>query len=722
MMFTEFDDLQYWSFAQGFDVRDEKKSILKGKVVDLILRQPCSFCSLILHLVSPKAAAVSIERAREGLDVDLLQEPFEIVLSFPLMDRLYHFFSVYSGTRPTSASVPLRGSITKITPTVNLFRRFSILSQHRLGDQQVDPELVLSWIEKCNTEHHLCKHMAKEATSLSWIPIRLIDVVEMRLVKANVHTQYVALSYVWGQTDSFRTRKKDLEVLETKDGLRRYWSAMGGTIQDAISFVQSIKQRYLWADAISIVQDDPEEMMDQISHMDAIYSRSFLTLVALSAKDANSRLPGVCPGSRSTTRAVNVVQGHMLSARPSYTWNELRSSSLYDTRAWTFQESILSSRCLYFTEKRVIFQCLQDVELESSLAEEESGKPRPEHINPLVDVFMGTLQNQNSIKTSSALSDHMQSLYFYQVLVKTYTNRNLTHSSDYLNAFLGVLSMLQRMGAGPFVHGIPERSIDYALLWNSGRPSGTVRRDRDGKATKKNEDVPSWTWVGWTGPVRWDLFPSRRTDFFESDCLPSFHSAITDIHIQEETGSIRPIITQKPSQSSNLEKDTESGFTTLPPTSPSLLPPCYSKDSMPGSLFFRCPVVPLSHFGILSEQDSTDGDSLPFRFLTFSNFGICGILHCPEPFHPPVGEDMRRFQLIIVSYNREKFSHLYLVTRANRIEQKITDCMWPEWSTCNVLLVEYHHHGKYAERVGTGQIHVDALEKVKLTRRWVALR
>jgi Heterokaryon incompatibility protein (HET) len=695
-----------WShlFLYASDGNQYNQSLLKGTVQDLIRRQPCAFCRLILHLASAKDAQIVVAGSIATLDMEFLQQPYEVVQNYSLLDR-FMVLHIYCGKSWGSRSLALKGTIDRVRPSLNLLRRAPVSNQ--LGTPLVNSKTVLSWIENCTARHELCRKHGRDAASRQFAIVRLIDVVEKRLVKAQEGCKYVALSYVWGMTSMFRTQTRDLTALEEKGGLSPYWNQLGRTIQDAIIFVASLNERYLWVDAVCILQDDAIEMRTQISQMDTIYSQASLTLIALSAKDASSDLPGVRPGSRSTTRAVEAVQGHVLTAQPSCAWNEIISSSVYDTRAWTFQESILSPRCLYFAEKRVIFQCLQDVEIEHPLREEEEKKPNPGDINPLVELFASFGQGDGQFSKSVApTTDFMRYFYFYQVLTSIYTNRNLTYPSDFLNAFSGVLATLERRGAGPFVYGLPEANLDLALLWNSGNAEGTARRNLDMNSPQHENYLPSWTWVGWTGSVRWDLYPSRATNFTDvTDGTPYIRSAITHLKIQEQN-HIRPILRARSSTSASNIRAWTSNQICRPSSHPAPLPS--------GVLRFRAYAAPLSRFSLLTEEAKSGG---PFRFITF-NDRVCGLLHCPEPFQLPQSKNPN-FEIILLSHIRDKFSNLYIVTQTSISNQFMAGFTWQEWSVANIMLIGYSRG--LAERIAVGQIHIDALERAKLKRKWISL-
>lgn len=54
------------------------------------------------------------------------------------------------------------------------------------------------------------------------------------------------------------------------------------TIKDAIIFVRTLGERYLWIDALCIVQDDSVQIEHHIPRMDIIYRNAFANIIAIS--------------------------------------------------------------------------------------------------------------------------------------------------------------------------------------------------------------------------------------------------------------------------------------------------------------------------------------------------------------------------------------------------------------------------------------------------------
>jgi hypothetical protein len=117
------------------------------------------------------------------------------------------------------------------------------------------------------------------------VNMRMIDVVESCIVtiREGQHMpQYTALSYVWGRVETLLCKKANLVDLEVAGSLDTapFSSTLATTISDAMTLTKSMGLRYLWADMLCIVQDDPSDKMVQLPNMANIYGDAHFTIVA----------------------------------------------------------------------------------------------------------------------------------------------------------------------------------------------------------------------------------------------------------------------------------------------------------------------------------------------------------------------------------------------------------------------------------------------------------
>ncbi|KAF2140414.1 uncharacterized protein K452DRAFT_230998, partial [Aplosporella prunicola CBS 121167] len=219
-------------------------------------------------------------------------------------------------------------------------KRFTI---ERILPDRIDYNILNNWIEYCEDNHTGCQSMVGNAV----IPnLKLIDCTSMQIIGAEPHHKYATLSYVWGssvQDDSKATLFSGLSQLPQ-------------VIQDSINIAKRLNIQYLWVDRYCIPQDDRAEKHKQIINMHLIYANAVVTFIASAGENPSYGLPGA-PGSRKrrAQSAVRVGNQQFTSTGGAPTF--LLRRSKWWKRAWTYQEALLSRRCLVFTDDKVLFQC-----------------------------------------------------------------------------------------------------------------------------------------------------------------------------------------------------------------------------------------------------------------------------------------------------------------------------------------------------------------------------
>lgn len=386
------------------------------------------------------------------------------------------------------------------------------LNDSRLVKDQIDLELIKCWLEICRVQHR-STYLKSNIVAGSMIPntptdihsqstltiqscqstaintitpdLTLIDVKRKCLVDMPLNTAYLALSYVWGTPQTYQNVNRRQKDLYNPGSISADNEAIPRTIQDAILLTANLGETYLWVDSLCICQDETENKMKQIMNMGNIYSQALFTIVAAAGTNANAGLPGVRAFSRNSTQRTEYVQG-MILANELPQLEDVIEQSYWNTRGWTFQEKQLCSKHLIFCSTHVLFECNRTV------FKEDSGLR--DHATFAAGAHRIRAERQ-PIRAS------------YRRAVVEYTKRNLTNESDALNAFQGIASLLQPAFKGDFLFGLPETELDVALLW---QPDSHVRR-RVNPETKAPL-FPSWSWVGWIGPVTYTWLRYRLDD------------------------------------------------------------------------------------------------------------------------------------------------------------------------------------------------------------------
>ena len=320
----------------------------------------------------------------------------------------------------------------------------------------------------------------------------------MAIVPAPPKCRYVALSYVWGGPgDAYWTTQANLKQRGVRGGLNA--SMMPGTISDTIQLVRQLGERYVWIDALCIVQDDPEDKGVQIGVMELIYGSSAFTIFAVGCTSARDTIPGVRPGTRNPGQQIAKVQGlHLVIPLPVP--NESIASSVWNERGWTYQEVMLSQRRIFFTTNQVYYECMRDV-----WGEDLVGEPISHNwtSHPLKNQSIG----QFTISSAPTSGTRDTYLDYYMSITGKYTQRKLTVESDIVDA---VSAMLKAMTMGfkvaggdfgkAFKFGMLMRCLEHALLW---QPTAGAPHERRTAASQTKVPWPSWSWAAWRGATRY---------------------------------------------------------------------------------------------------------------------------------------------------------------------------------------------------------------------------
>jgi len=380
--------------------------------------------------------------------------------------------------------------------------------------------MIKQWLGECVVHHSVaCRPDVLDAESSC--PIFMIDLTTRNIVPSIVDghvmvTQYAALSYVWGnktvrQLKNTKTGGVQERLLQP-GGLSDIHEDIPTTIKDAMHICELLGYHYLWVDALCIDQDRTKES-GQIDSMRNIYACADLTIVAAAGTDSWAGLPGVREGTRGLpilkevahtppdcTRPQNMTL--MMQTRPRFHQNtrlvdgillgdtpmafgDILEASCWQSRAWTFQESMLSHRLLVFTEEQIGFDCNDENSPCCEAYTSHSRKPgdgngkkeQSNHWKTSLDAYrQQSPQPQNKPHLDYEL---------FSGIICSYTRRSLTWEADALKAVSGILDELSKQYETEFFEGVPTQFLDRSVA----RLGSYVRRP----------DFPSWSWAGWQG-------------------------------------------------------------------------------------------------------------------------------------------------------------------------------------------------------------------------------
>lgn len=357
----------------------------------------------------------------------------------------------------------------------------TVSSRGRLLDNKLaDFSLVQKWMAYCH-QHHTMLCAVKGSELLRGFQV--IDCESNQVILATSQTKYLALSYVWGS---------DPGDDNAQVGGKLVLDRLPQTIRDAIEITKRLGHQYLWVDRYCI-PSDPKMKHAQIMKMDIIYKQAYATVIAVAGNGATYGIPGAGTQHRTEQPCIKIGRHTIFSTLPHS--STLIERSHWMTRGWTYQEAMLSSRKIFFTEDQVHYEC-------RSMQCSESLPPDLEQWHTADKQTFHTFTWREMFQ----LSTTKLKLIYVWAFIAAYTGRTLSYDDDSLNGILGIMGFLQtpettlkHFWGMPFTESPeyrkfskwhPSHCILNRLLWEHVSES------------RRRKEFPSWSWTGWQGRVQ----------------------------------------------------------------------------------------------------------------------------------------------------------------------------------------------------------------------------
>jgi hypothetical protein len=380
--------------------------------------------------------------------------------------------------------------------------------------------LVSFWLQGCLESHLPCETWAGNTTP----PTRLININDpMRpFLQCPPYGQggYVALSYKWGCSKRYLS-----VVVNIKDHYREIpLDVLPKTFTDAIQVAHNLGFRYLWIDALCIIQDLPEDRSREISRMGDIFRASTLTLFAQAGDDVDAGLSRIRDPRRTKPckLTIRTTLEDCCVIESTYAVLDLQSHGAdhpLQKRGWVLQEEVLASRALCFGDEQLEWRCHCST-LTETLWEHTFNDFRqvrsPQTAEDWGEVYnhpaahsglrmLLRLQYQSPTLLPSWVTCKFTRFGEWYKCVGKYSQRKLTFASDVLPALAGIATILSNTQEIHYVNGLWEDDLAFGLLWYVEPPSETstalwFNQTADLSTVPEGADIPSWTWVS-----RWGM-------------------------------------------------------------------------------------------------------------------------------------------------------------------------------------------------------------------------
>ncbi|KAK4449816.1 heterokaryon incompatibility protein-domain-containing protein [Podospora aff. communis PSN243] len=370
------------------------------------------------------------------------------------------------------------------------------------------------WLQACLKDHK-CRSSAP-----GLLPSRIIDVCsgsesDIRLLTTTPGTRgcYAALSYCWGAGH-------DASYLTTTANLQQRQAGfpvdiLPRTLRDAVRVTRRLRLRYLWVDAICILQGTDEharaDWTAESGRMADVYSLATVTISATASDHCNGGLAYgmACRVAIGSGKARQLVQLDLTTDGRGYMLEETRglgARTAIITRAWTLQEHVLSSRILYFTAYGLQWEC------EGAYVGSPGGRW---HTSP-----------KYNLKIFVRKKEPFRRLW--ADLVANYTLRKLSNSEDKLPAFAAVAKTMHILSGDTYLAGLWKRDLIAHLLWTT-KVYGDLRGAQERPVAYR---APSWSWMSLDAAVSLEY----KLDQMEVSVIESCH--VTPVNPEDPFGQV----------------------------------------------------------------------------------------------------------------------------------------------------------------------------------------
>jgi hypothetical protein len=434
-----------------------------------------------------------------------------------------------------------RGPVVKIrsresgaTSTVLLYTNdrearlpWHVVGMHReLGTRRSTyPSILSEWLRDCANKHPWCA--MGPGSSEAPLPLRVLDVGEVgadsvRLrISQGLHDRgkFAALSHCWGGVIASKTTRDNYEAHQRGISMLE----LPKTFQDAVEVTRAVGIRFLWIDALCILQDDKEDWEVESSRMAAIYRDAWVVFSADISTSMTSgflhseKIDGIIesqqyrhgrlgPGieiakvqSEGTMRSV-FAREHVMHRDYATLFEEgelggPRSiTQPLHRRGWTLQEQMLATRMIHFTDLELVWECKSHLrceckELDCRLGDEGvNGRPTWHCGISGAPFTRNTRAHMELALTAASKNNDRAAMYsLWRATVEEALRRDLTYESDLLPALAGIADLFQRAGTGTYLAGHWLENMPAELLW------GFDTRFFPERTTSYR--APSWSWA-----------------------------------------------------------------------------------------------------------------------------------------------------------------------------------------------------------------------------------
>ena len=338
--------------------------------------------------------------------------------------------------------------------------------------------VISQWIQHCNTNHEC---ISSTPAVSKYFPTRLLMIgglskPQLKLIdtqKTRCHGPYATLSYCWGSGVPIKLLSTSISE-----------STLPKTLREAVMVARRIGVKYLWVDALCIIQDSLDDWNRESPKMGDVYSNSYCNIAATHTRSCDD---GLFLDREPGGSGVICVEAHwddiecrQLGLVDVGFWVEKLNKTPLNNRGWVLQERFLSPRTVHFRDDQILWECYL-------------GR-RSEHfpLGPIPGTFScfekrRILANQKA--PEAPCSNELEPYALWGRLVKDFCSSKLTKESDKLVAISGIARKLQTEINDEYLAGLWWDQLPAQLIWG-------------GKGVRPLQyRAPSWSWASLEGEI-----------------------------------------------------------------------------------------------------------------------------------------------------------------------------------------------------------------------------
>ena len=370
-------------------------------------------------------------------------------------------------------------------------------------------QLAQQWIDTCKSTHMGCQQGYPPE-----LPTRLIDVQSEKIVLTSARRgRYITLSHVWGGAVSLRLTTDT--VAKFSDSLP--YEMLPRTFQDAFLVTKKLGIRFLWIDALCIIQDSKQDWEIESARMGSIYQNSFITIAAPDAGKSDDGLfgrgrhpPEFCTlpfynPEGEPSGSIYLREYDTIEDVP-----DIKTTTLLSNRAWVLQERYLSTRILYFGAYQMYWECNTNEHYEQfgmrSFVRNSGRTPDQGSKRPKAQFFEQIRDGR------SLFSNRYNSIHLWSDVVRQYSRRNLSFPEDKLPALSGCASIMEASTGYTYLAGLWKEYLIPQLLWEVDQ-SGQLPPSTSSTVYR----APSWSWASADGEISFEI-AKKSPDDLEERC------------------------------------------------------------------------------------------------------------------------------------------------------------------------------------------------------------